>query len=120
MSGDDGSKNSCPLTQTMGATKISLLVPQTPIINISHIQDRIPQATVSVKQEPATMTPAALVWKVAVAVRRRGRPRNQPVATCQDLDTIEEMNEDSPMYFNPDFEETESEAGRSLSDTKGK
>ena len=92
-------------TQTMGATKISLPVPKTPIINISCIQ-----ATVSVKQEPATMTPAAPAQKVAVAVRRRGRPRNQPVGTCQVMDTIEEVNEDSPMYFDPDFEETESEA----------
>ena len=30
-------------TQTTGATKISLPVPQTPIINISHIQDKTPQ-----------------------------------------------------------------------------
>ena len=56
------------------------------------------------------MTPAAPAQKVAVAVRRRGRPRNQPVATCQVMDTIEEVNEDSPMYFDPDFEETEPEA----------
>ena len=98
------------LTQTMGATKISSPVPQTPIINISHIQDKTPQATVSVKQEPTTMTPAAPAQKVAVAVRRRGRLRNQPGATCQVLDTIDEMNEDSPMYFDPDFKETESEA----------
>ena len=39
-------------TQTMGTTKISSPVPQTPIINISCIQDKTPQATVSVKQEP--------------------------------------------------------------------
>ena len=32
--------------------------------------------------------------KVAVAVKRRGRPKAQPVATCQVLDTIEEVNED--------------------------
>ena len=98
------------LTQTTGATKISLPVPQTPINNINHIQDKTPQATVSVKQEPTTTTPATPAWKVAVAVRRRGRPRNQLVATCQVLDTIEEVNEDSPMYYDPDFEETESEA----------
>ena len=97
-------------TQTTGTTKISSPVPQTPIINISCIQDKTPQTTVSVKQEPTTMTPAAPAWKVAVAVRRRGRPRNQLVATCQVMDTIEEVNEDSPMYFDPDFEETESEA----------
>ena len=97
-------------TQTTGVTMTSSPVPQTPIINISHIQDKTPQTIVSVKQEPTTMTPAAPAWKVAVAVRRRGRPRNQPVATCQVLDTIEDVNEDSPMYFNPDFEETDSEA----------
>ena len=97
-------------TQTTGATKISSLIPQTPIINISCIQDKTPQATVSVKQEPTTMTPAAPAQKVAVAVRRMGRPRNQPVTTCQVMDTIEEVNEDSPMYFDPDFEEMESEA----------
>ena len=84
-------------TQTTGTTKISSPVPQTAIINVSCMQDKTPQAIVSVKQEPTTMTPAAPVQKVAVAVRRRGRPRNQPVATCQVLDTIEEVNEDSPM-----------------------
>ena len=97
-------------TQTMGAIKISLPVPQTPIINTGHVQNKTPQATVSVKQEPTITNPAAPAQKVAVVVRRRGRPRNQPVATCQVLDTIEEVNEDSPMYFDPDFEETESEA----------
>ena len=56
------------------------------------------------------MTSAAPIQKVAVAVRRRERPRNQPVATCQVLDTTEKVNGDSPMYFNPDFKETESEA----------
>ena len=49
-------------------------------------------------------------WKVAVAVKRRGRPKTQPVATCQVLDTIEEVNEDSQMYPNLEFGETESEA----------
>ena len=97
-------------TQAAGVTMTSSPVTQTPIINISHIQNKTPQIIVSVKQEPSTMTPAAPAQKAAVAVRRRGRPRNQPVATCQVLDTIEEVNEDSPIYFNPDFEETESEA----------
>ena len=97
-------------TQTTGTAKINSPVPQTPIINIGHIQDKTPQATVSVKQEPATTAPAAPAQKVAVAVRRRGRPRNQPVATCQVMDTIEEVNEDSLMYFDPDFEEAEAEA----------
>ena len=33
--------------------------------------------------------------KAAIAVKRRGRLKTQPVATCQMLDTIEEINEDS-------------------------
>ena len=48
--------------------------------------------------------------KVAVTVKRRGRPKAQPVATCQILDTIEEVNEDSQVYPNLDFGKTESEA----------
>ena len=32
------------------------------------------------------------------------------MATCQVIDTIEEVNEDSQMYPNLDFDETESEA----------
>ena len=52
----------------------------------------------------------APVWRAAIAVKRRGRPRTQPVATCQVLDTIEEVNEDSQMYPDLDFGETESEA----------
>ena len=72
--------------QTTGATIMSSPVPQTPIINISHIQDKTPQTTVSVKQEPTSTTSAAPAWKLAVAVRRKGRPRNQPVATCKVLD----------------------------------
>ena len=55
-------------TQTIGATTMSSLVPQTPIINISCIQDKTPQTTVSIKQEPTSMTPAASAWKAAVAV----------------------------------------------------
>ena len=46
----------------------------------------------------------------AVAVKRRGRPKTQPVATCQVLDTIEEVNENSQIYPDLDFDETESEA----------
>ena len=69
-------------TQTMGATKISLPVPQTTIINISHIQDKTPQATVSVKQEPATTTSAAPAWKVAVAVIKEGKTKKP---TCSYL-----------------------------------
>ena len=52
----------------------------------------------------------APVWKAAIAVKRRGRPKAQPVATCQMLDAIEEINEDSQMYPDLDFGETESEA----------
>ena len=48
--------------------------------------------------------------KAAIAVKRRGRPKTQPVTTCQMLDTIEEINEDSQMYPDLDFGETESEA----------
>ena len=51
----------------------------------------------------------APAWRVAIAVKRRGRPKAQPVATCQVLDTIE-VNEDSQMYPDLDFGETESEA----------
>ena len=47
---------------------------------------------------------------MAIAVKRRGRPKAQPVATCQVLDTIEKVNEDSQMYPNLDFGETVSEA----------
>ena len=42
--------------------------------------------------------------------KRNLRPRTQPVATCQMLDTIEEVNEDSQACPNFDFSETESEA----------
>ena len=48
--------------------------------------------------------------KVAIAVKRRGRPKIQPLATFQVIDTIEEVNEDSQMYPNLDFGETELEA----------
>ena len=53
---------------------------------------------------------ATSAWKAAAAVKRRGRPKAQPVATCQVLDTIEEVNEDSQMYPDLDFGGTESEA----------
>ena len=43
------------------------------------------------------MTVTAPAQKAVVAVKRRGRPKAQPVATCQVLDTIEEVNEDSQM-----------------------
>ena len=59
-----------------------------------QIQDRTPQTLTTIKQ-PSNTTATAPVWKAAIAVKRRGRSKSQPVATCQMLDTIEEVNEDS-------------------------
>ena len=95
--------------QTMAVTSPSSPVPQTPIISMRHIQDKTPQTLTTFKQ-PSNTTMTAPVWKAAIAVKRRGRPKAQPVATCQMLDTIEEVNEDSQMYPDLDFSETESEA----------
>ena len=81
--------------QTVVVTSPSSPVPQTPIINI---------------KQPSNTTVTAPVWKAAIAVKRRGRPKTQPVATCQMLGTIEGVNEDSQMYPDLDFGETESEA----------
>ena len=64
----------------------------------------------TIKQEPTNVTMTASAQRAAIAVKRRGRPKAHPVATCQVLDTIEEVNEDSQMYPNLDFGETESEA----------
>ena len=64
----------------------------------------------TIKQEPTSVTMTASAWRAAIPVKRRGRPKAQPVATCQVLDTIEEVNEDSQVYPNLDFGETESEA----------
>ena len=97
-------------TQATGVTMVASPIPQTPLININCIQDKTTQATVTVKQEPTGTVTTALAQKVAAANRRRGRPRNQPVATCQVLDAIEEVNEDSQIYSDLDFGETESEA----------
>ena len=94
--------------QTMAVTSPSSLVPQTPIISMRQIQDKTPQTLNTIKQ-PSNTTATAPVWRAAIAVRR-GRPKAQPVATCQMLDTIEEVNEDSQMYPDLDFGETESEA----------
>ena len=66
-------------TQTTGVTTAASPIPQMPLININHIQDKTPQATVTVKQEPTGMVTTAPAQKVAVATRRRGRPRNQLV-----------------------------------------
>ena len=82
-------------TQTMTVNTSSSPVPQTPITNI---------------RQPSNTTATAPVWKAAVVAKRNLRPRAQPVATCQMLDTIEEVNEDSQAYPNFDFGETESEA----------
>ena len=96
--------------QTAAVTTLNSPIPQTLIINISQIQDKTPQPVTTIKQEPPNVTMAAPAWKVAVAVKRRGRPKAQPVATCQVLDTIEEVKEDSQVYPNLDFGKTESEA----------
>ena len=85
-------------------------VPQTPIINMNQIQDKTPQPVTTIKQEPSNVTMTASAQKVAIAVKRRGRPKAQPVATCQVLDTIEEVKEDSQIYPDLEFGETESEA----------
>ena len=74
-----------------------------------QIQDKTPQTLTTIKQQPLSMTVTAPAWKAAMAIKRRGRPKAQPVATCQVLDTIEEVNEDSQMYPDLDFGETESE-----------
>ena len=95
--------------QTMAVTSPSSLVPQTPIISMRQIQDKTPQALTTIKQ-PSNTTVTAPVWKAVIAVKRRGRPKAQPVATCQTLDTIEEVNKYSQMYPDLDFGKTESEA----------
>ena len=87
-------------TQTVVVASPSSLVPQTPIISMKHIQDKTPQLVIT----------TASTWRAAMAVKRRGRPKAQPVATCQVLDTIEEVDEDSQVYPDLDFGETESEA----------
>ena len=96
--------------QTVVVASPSSLVPQTLIISMKQIQDKTPQVVATIKQELTNVTMTASAWRAAVAVKRRGRPKAQPVATCQVLDTIEEVNEDSQMYPNLDFGKTESEA----------
>ena len=97
-------------TQTVVVTLPSSLVPQIPIISIRQIQDKTPQTLTTIKQQPSNATVTAPAQRAAVAVKRRGRQKAQPVATCQMLDTIEEVNEDSQMYPDLDFGKTESEA----------
>ena len=97
-------------TQTVVVTSPSSPVPQTPIISMKQMHDKTPQVVTTIKQEPTSVTTTAPARRAAIAVKRRGRPKVQPVATCQVLDTIEEVNEDSQMYPDLDFGETESEA----------
>ena len=96
--------------QTVAVTSPNSPIPQTPIISMKQIQGKTPQSVATIKQEPSNVTMTASAWKVVVAVKRRGRPKGQPVATCQVLDTIEEVNEDSQIYPDLDFGKTESEA----------
>ena len=93
-------------TQTVVVTSPSSPVPQTPIISMRQIQDKTPQTLTTIKQLPSNATTTAPAWRAAVAVKRRGRPKAQPVTTCQVLDTIKEVNEDSPMYPDLDFGKT--------------
>ena len=97
-------------TQTVVVTSPSSPVLQTPIISMRQLQDKTPQTLTTIKQQPSSTTATAPVQKSAVAVKRRGRPKAQPMATCQMLGTIEEVNEDFQMCPNLDFGETESEA----------
>ena len=97
-------------TQMVAVTLPSSPVPQTPIISMRQIQDKTLQTLTTIKQQTSNTTTTAPVQRAAVAVKRRGRPKAELVATCQVLDTIEEVNEDSQMYPDLDFGETESEA----------
>ena len=81
-------------TQIMTANTSSSPVPQTPIVSMRQIQDKTPQTLTNVRQ-PLNTTATAPVQKAAIVTKRNLRPRAQPVATCQMLDTIEEVNEDS-------------------------
>ena len=96
-------------TQTIDATSPSSPVPQTPVNSMRQIQDKTPQTLTNIKQPPNT-TVTAPVQKAAVTVKRKVKPKAQPVATCQMLNTIEEVNEDSQVYPDFNFGETESEA----------
>ena len=100
-------------TQITTVNTSSSPVPQTPMVSMRQIQDKTPQTLTNIRQ-PSNITATAPVRKAAVVAKRNLRPRTQPVATCQMLDTIEEVNEDSQAYSNLDFVETESEASRSL------
>ena len=97
-------------TQTVAVTSPSSPVPQTPKISMRQIQDKTPQTPTTIKQQPSNTTMTVPVQRAAIALKRRGRPKPQPVATYQVLDTIEEVSEDSQMYPDLDFGETEPEA----------
>ena len=96
-------------TQTVAVTSPSSPVPQTPIISMRQIQDKTPQTLTNIKQ-PSNTTATAPVQKAAIVAKRKLRPKAQPVATCQLLDMIEEVNEDFQVYPDFNFSETESEA----------
>ena len=96
-------------TQTMAVNSPSSPVPQTPMVSMRQIQDKTPQTLTNIKQ-PSNTTVTAPVRKAAVIAKRNLRSKAQPVATCQMLDTIEEVNENSQAYPNFNFGETESEA----------
>ena len=61
-------------------------------------------------KQPSNTTATGPVQKAAVVTKRKLRSKAQPVATCQMLDMIEEVNEDSQEYPDFNFSETESEA----------
>ena len=69
--------------QTVTMTSSNNSIPQTPIISMKQIQDKTPQTITTIKQEPPNVTTTTSAQKVAMAVKRRGRPKAQPVATCQ-------------------------------------
>ena len=96
--------------QTVAMISSNNSVPQTPIISMKQIQDKTPQTVATIKQELSNVTMIASAQKVAMAVKKIGRPKPQPVVTCQVLDAIEEVNEDSQIYPDFDFGKTESEA----------
>ena len=96
-------------TQTMTVNSPTSPVSQTPIVSRRQIQDKTPQTLTNIRHTSNT-TATAPVRKAAIVAKRNLRSKAQPVATCQMLDTIEEVNEDSQVYPNFDFGETESEA----------
>ena len=67
-------------TQTVVVTSPSSPLPQMPIISMKRIQDKTPQVVTTIKQEPTNVTMTAPAQRAAIAVKRRGRPKAQPVA----------------------------------------